>query len=378
MKSFQCQHCGQLVFFENVRCLRCGHALGYAPDARVMSALEPEGDGRLRPLAAELSARLYRKCANWVQHDVCNWLIPAQAGGPVLCRACALNRTIPDLTVPVNRERWARVEAAKRRLVYALIGLGLPLYSQQEDPENGLAFDFLADPSGPARTSREASRETSSVTTGHRHGVVTIDVAEADALFSEKMRLELNEAYRTVLGHFRHESGHYYWDRLIRDGPHLDDCRALFGDETVGYDAALRAHYEGGPPADWGGRFVSAYAASHPWEDFAETWAHYLHILDALETVRAFGVSVDVADGHDAPFDALGEGYRPASFDAIVDCWLPLTYALNSISRSMGERDVYPFVLPLPVVEKLRFVHEVVNGAALAHETRLVVHRDPA
>src|SRR5262249_50270393 len=155
---------------------------------------------------------------------------------------------------------------AKRRLVYTLLALNLPLVSRQEDRESGLSFEFLADPADPA-----APR----VMTGHAGGVITVNVAEADDAERERRRLQMNEPYRPLLGAFRHEIGHYYWDRLIRGSARLAAFRETFGDERADYAEALDRHHAGGPPGDWQDRFVSAYASSHPWEDWAETWAHY-------------------------------------------------------------------------------------------------------
>ncbi len=206
--------------------------------------------------------------------------------------------------------------------------------------DGGLAFELL-------------SSERAPVTTGHADGVITLDVAESDDAHREALREQLGEPYRTVLGHFRHEVGHYYWPLLVPEGSARERCRELFGDEREDYGAALDRHYETGPPPDWAQRFVSAYATMHPWEDWAETFAHYLHIWDTLQTAGAFGVRV----GADRPGPGAGD------FRGLLDDWLPLTYALNALSRSMGRDDLYPFVLPAPVVDKLGFVHERVTAA---------------
>jgi hypothetical protein len=272
MKLFECQACGQLLYFENTRCERCGHNLGYLPDSALLSALVREGGDRWRPLATREG--LFRFCAN-AGYDACNWLVPAE-GGQAFCSACRHNRTIPDLGSPENLLRWQRLETAKHRLIYGLLRLGLPLVSKFEDPGAGLAFDFLADGAGP--------EETPQVVTGHARGLITINVAEADDVERERARQDMAEPYRTLLGHFRHEVGHYYWERLVQDGLWLDAFRTLFGDERQDYGACLQVHHAEGPPLDWRERFVSGYASAHPWEDFAETWAHYLHIVDTLET----------------------------------------------------------------------------------------------
>ncbi len=352
MKLFECQHCGQLLYFENTLCERCRHVLGYLPDQAVLSALTEEEGGRWRSLAAP--ARTLRFCANHV-HDACNWLVPADAPGG-FCLACRLNRTIPNLETPHYRMRWQRLEAAKHRLVYALLRFGLPLVSRFEDAQTGLAFDFLAD-AGPA------FRESPPVVTGHSRGLITINIAEADDAERERHRHDMAEPYRTLLGHFRHEIGHYYWERLVHGTPRLERFRALFGDESQGYAACLERHYAEGPPGNWSERFVSAYAAAHPWEDWAETWAHYLHIVDTLETADSFGLRVRPSAGRDSALamEIDFDPYREADFAALVEAWLPLTYALNSLNHSMGHSSFYPFVLSPPVLEKLQFVHDLIR-----------------
>jgi hypothetical protein len=355
MKLLECQHCGRLLYFENTRCERCGHALGYLPDRTMLSALTAEGGDRWRPLAAPDEA--FRLCANGV-YGTCNWLVPAD-GPEAFCRACRLNRTIPDLDAPENLLLWQRLEAAKHRLVYALLRLGLPLVSKFEDAETGLAFDFLAG-------SGAMFQEGPQVITGHALGLITIDIAEADDAERERHRRDMAEPYRTLLGHFRHEVGHHYWERLVRDGVWHGAFREIFGDERLDYGAALKAHYTNGPQPDWQEHYVSGYAGAHPWADFAETWAHYLHIVDTLETADAFGLRIRPKAGRkpglemDIDFDP----YRQGEFDALVNAWLPLTYAVNSLNHSMGQPDLYPFVLAPTVMGKLRFVHGLIHGAS--------------
>lgn len=350
MKLFECQHCGQLLFFENTRCERCGSRLGYLADRTALSALVPAGGDRWRPLVA--AGELFRFCANEA-YGACNWLVAAD-GPDAFCRACRLNRTIPDLGEPRNLLLWQRLEAAKHRLVYGLLRLDLPVVSGWENAETGLIFDFLA---GSAAGGRE-------VVTGHAGGVITIDVAEADDAERERHRLDMMETYRTLLGHFRHEVGHHYWERLVRGGVWHEAFRQMFGDERRDYAAALEAHYTGGPPPDWPERCVSSYATAHPWEDFAETWAHYLHIVDTLETAEAFGLRVHPKLGRE-PKLAMAIDFDPCrqdDFDRLVAAWLPLTYAVNSLNQAMGQPDLYPFVLAPAVMGKLRFVHGLIQG----------------
>jgi hypothetical protein len=321
-----------------------------------MASLEPDGHGGWRSPVVESKQVSYRLCANYDRENVCNWGLPVEDPNP-LCRSCRLTRVIPDLTLPGAKEAWYRLEVAKRRLVYGLIALRLPLSNKIDDPERGLAFEFLADIPG----------RTAPVMTGHADGVITLNVAEADDVQRETIRTQMHEPYRTLLGHFRHESGHYYWDRLIRESERLEGFRELFGDEQEDYGAALGRHYASGAPADWPERFVSAYASSHPWEDWAESWAHYLHMTDTLETAEAWGLTAEpalpelpelaepTAGGPDAPPDT--------PFDAMVERWFSVTFVLNDLNRGLGLPDGYPFVLSPPVIEKLRFVHDAIAAA---------------
>ncbi len=353
MKLFTCARCGNLLYFENVRCTRCGASLGFLAEQTRLAALE-ESDGSWIPVGGN---GRFRPCANFTEHAVCNWMVPAE-GEHALCVACRLNRTIPDLRVEGNKKLWQRLEADKHRLVYALLRLGLPVAPRSEDV-GGLAFDFLAD--------EPTFSERGRVMTGHAGGVITLNVAEADPVARERMRDQMDEPYRTILGHFRHESGHYYWDRLVRDTAWLVDVRNMFGDDTQDYGQALEAHYRNGPPPDWQQRFVSAYAASHAWEDWAETWAHYLHIVDTLETANAFGVRIrpGTADDEGLAVRHAINAYDTDDFRVLIDHWLPLTYALNSLNRSMGHEDAYPFLLAPPVIDKLNLVHRIVREARL-------------
>jgi hypothetical protein len=272
----------------------------------------------------------WRPCANAASVG-CNWLVPAEAAD-AFCEACRLNRTIPDLSVPGNLEKWAAIEIAKRRLVYALMRLGLPLTSRHEDEARGLAFDFLADVPGAP------------VMTGHEDGLITLNIAEADSAERERRRVELGEPYRTMLGHLRHEVGHYVQMRLVTGDDRLDRCRELFGDETADYQAAIDRHYAEGAPEGWEASYITTYATMHPFEDFAETFAHYLHIADTCETAAEEGL-ITVAP------TAFGS-FR----DLVRGVWIPLSIALNQINRSMGKDDLYPFVIPEPVLDKLDFV----------------------
>ena len=352
MKLFACQACGQLLFFENKHCACCHRTLGYLPDLGTLSALEPGAEGGWRTLAAP--QRAYKFCDN-ARHDVCNWMLPSgDAGG--YCAACRHNHLVPDLSVRGNQQLWARMEGAKHRLFYSLILLGLPLVDRTQDPAHGLAFDFLAEDSAPHATQ---------VMTGHNNGLVTLALKEADDAVREQVRKEMGEPYRTLLGHFRHESGHYFWDRLVApDARILAAFRGLFGDERADYAHALKVHYAQGAPPGWRENFISAYATTHPWEDFAECWAHYLHIADTLETARAFDMTVATRKTTTRiDFDP----YRAASMEQLIDAWLPVTFTVNSLNRSMGQPDLYPFVLAPGAIAKLKFIHGLVHQAPSRH-----------
>jgi hypothetical protein len=358
MKIFHCNHCQQLVFFESFQCVSCGHSLAYLPDLRMLGSLEPAGSpasaGNLwRSPVSEARDRTYRRCANYDLEDVCNWAVTWDDPNP-LCLSCRLTKVIPDLSLRGNKEAWYRMEVAKRRLVYTLLGLGLPVEPKSSDAapgaDKGLVFEFLADVpgSGPALT-------------GHNQGVITINLAEADDAQRERRRSQLHEPYRTLLGHFRHEIGHYYWDLLIDGSDRQEAFRNLFGDEREDYGEALRRHYANGAPGNWQQSFVSAYASSHPWEDWAESWAHYLHMLDALETSAACGLSLRPIRSDEPSLRSDTRVVRDGSFDRMIDAWFPLTYVLNNLNRSLGLADGYPFVLSSAAVDKLRFVHETVE-----------------
>ena len=352
MKVFHCDHCGHLLFFENTQCVSCQHTLAYLPDLALVGSLDPAADGTWQSPLPAAAGRVYRLCGNYTAHQVCNWALPADDGNP-LCLSCRLTRVIPDLAPPEHRVLWYKLETAKRRLVFTLLRLGLPVNNKADDPRCGLAFEFKADPSSPGEPR---------VLTGHNDGVITINLAEADDVERERRRKSVHEPYRTLLGHMRHESGHYYWDRLVRDRRALEMFRTLFGDERADYDEALKAHYATGAPADWQANYVSAYASAHPWEDWAETWAHYLHMMDTLETAAACGVSLQPRRRDEPSLSKLpasiATGDHP--FDKLIDGWFPLTYVLNNLNRGLGLADAYPFVLSSPAIGKLRYVHDVV------------------
>lgn len=351
MKLFKCSNCGQLLYFENTFCEQCKSLLGFNSDDLQLSSLSVDKD--VFKIQGIKSRNRYRYCANH-EPGVCNWLVPVGNESP-FCKACELNRTIPDLSDPEHVQQWRVIEFAKHRVIYSLLRMKLPLVSKVKDPENGLCFDFIADGGGDG---------SQKVLTGHNNGVITLNIDEADDLKREETRKLMDEMYRTVLGHFRHEIGHYYWEQLIQNSPHIQAFRDLFGDERVDYAEALQQHYNKGTPEDWRDHYISAYASMHPWEDWAETWAHYMHIVDTLETAYSFGLSVDPRGIRTtAPLRAeiKADPYRVNDFETIMQLWLPLTFAMNSISRSMGMHDLYPFIINPKVREKLEFIHRVIK-----------------
>jgi hypothetical protein len=342
VRAFACPDCSSLVPFESFRCLVSDSALGYSPADRDMHVLhDGRTDGGLvRCVNADIAA--------------CNWLTTPDRP---LCDCCALTRTRPADGDTRALTTFALTEAAKRRLLYQLHDLGLPVVGRQEDPAGGLAFDLL-------------SSAHQKVTIGHASGVVTIDLAEGDDGYREQVRIRMAEPYRTMLGHLRHETGHWYWEVLVDRAGKTDAFRALFGDESVSYADALQQHYGGEPPAGWEQEYVSTYATAHPWEDWAESFAHYLHIRDTEQTAAAYGMVVEGPDDATAPPEVPLEAVpseRPGTFDEIVETWLPLTYALNAVNRSMGANDLYPFVLAPKVLDKLRFVHDLVEAHPVYH-----------
>ncbi len=345
MKHFACQSCNALLFFENRTCGNCGHTLGYLPVENELSALEPLGNDQWSVLALPGSSSKF--CKNYM-YDACNWMIPTDATEEY-CIACRHNRTVPDLSDATNLNEWRKLELAKHRLFYTLLRLHLPTPTREDDEKSGLEFDFLNDPVNGEK-----------VMTGHDEGLITLALKEADDAEREKRRTSMHEPYRTLLGHFRHEIGHYYWDRLVADCHHEEECRALFGDDREDYGEALKKHYKQGAPANWQAHYISEYATSHPWEDFAETWAHYLHIVDSLETAKTYGLHTDTATNK-LNNVSVPAAYRTMDFEQLIEAWVPLTLALNAMNRSMGLNDLYPFVLSADVIKKMSFIHNLVH-----------------
>ncbi len=349
LRVFICDSCEQLVFFENSRCLRCHSPLGYVHERRDLVALTEVGPDRLVDTNSPL--RAWERCAT-SRETGCNWLVPA--GTSSRCDSCRLTRTRPADDDAEGMAELVHAEMAKRRLIFQLAELGLPVVARDEAAGRGLAFDLLS------------SSETK-VITGHDDGVITLDLAEADPEHREHLRLQLSEPYRTLLGHFRHEIGHYYWPLLVNGPDVLDACRALFGDDREDYAGELKRHYDSPPDPvnSWSSTHISRYATMHPYEDWAETFAHYLHIVDTLQTADSFGLGAAITGqgrSHRTGVQPTSPD-RIRSFGEVVDGWLELSYALNQINRSMGHDDLYPFVLAPNVIRKLAFVDRMVHRA---------------
>lgn len=349
MQLFKCDHCNHPVYFDNAYCNSCGSTLGFFPEKMEMLALKVMNEGSFVSYAYDIKLNF---CSNY-SHDVCNWLIPTDQQNP-FCAACQLNGIIPNLTKSEYRERWSVIEQAKHRLVYTLLRWRLPVVSKSQDLEKGLKFNFKSDDHMPVGYR---------VLTGHANGVITMNIAEANDVEREMAKKQMAEVYRTVLGHLRHEVGHFYWERLIMHSDFLGEFRNLFGDERTSYQSALENHYQSGPPPAWRDNFISAYATMHPWEDWAETWAHYLHIVDTLETAYCFGTKIHPRleqSGRWLRSDVDENAYTCQNFNKIIAMWMPLSIALNSLNRSMGAQDIYPFVINPSVIKKLDFVHQVI------------------
>jgi len=361
--TYECR-CGTPIFFPNTQCLSWKSPLGYLPDILSLVALDPGPE----PGSVRIEGRehLYKYCGNRETPALCNRLLRAGDTG-TLCVACRLNHTIPHLGDADNARYWTAIEAAKRRHVAQLLALGLPVKSKvDEDPHHGLMFHFLRSPAAGPR-----------VLTGDANGLITINVEEADDAKRAAIKQELREPYRTLLGHPRHEVGHYYWDRLVRDTPWLEPFRGLFGDERASYAEALKRNYEQGPPADWANSYISSYATTHPWEDWAETWAHYLHVSDSMGTALGFGLDATDLEARTTPFvlDDLHAPDHPgaARFLLLLNSWIEMIMVINELARSMGHPDFYPFVMSKPVVAKLQLVQMItLDASSFTQEQRLV------
>ncbi|MEH3106592.1 MAG: putative zinc-binding metallopeptidase [Sphingomonas fennica] len=371
MAPFPCPNCARLLHFEARVCPACTFTLGYDPGQDAFLFL---GDNATTWRDAAGTAHDVVVCANNNEFAICNWLVPTADDTP-FCRACRHNRTIPDLTADVSvPERWGKIEAAKRRLFHTLLKLNLPLETvaeaQAAGAPQGLAFDFLYDPSAEQTGQQK-------VFTGHESGLVTLNLIEADDVERERIRRSLGEPYRTLVGHMRHEVGHHYWSRLIENTDEVHAFRALFGDERISYDEAKNQHYGGGEGGGWTTDFVSSYATMHPWEDWAETFAHYLHIVDALATIGGFGMRMTNWPGEDVQPEVDFNPYTAPSAQLVAE-WQPFSFAQNSINRSMGQPDLYPFHLSPTIAAKMDYIEKLMKRAARREVTGATAEAPPA
>jgi hypothetical protein len=338
MRTFTCDSCAGTLYFENDTCLACGRKVGFRHDNMTMLTIAAATAGGMHP------------CRNWTEYGACNWYAATSRKRSDYCLACDLNEVVPDLSYPQRRQLWTETERAKRRLIFTLLQLKLPLLGF--GAKRALRFRLLADER--ADTGAVDPPNQGPINIGHDDGCLTLDVGEADDARREAVRKRMHEPYRTMLGHLRHEIGHYYWYVLVDGTRLLPMFRALFGDERRSYEAALKHYYDAGPPHAWQQRSVSAYASAHPWEDFAETWAHYIHILDTLETASASAIAIG-GRAIVSPLPLAAE----CPFAKILDSWRLLSVGLNQLNRSMGMRDAYPFAVTDRVIEKLAFIHEI-------------------
>ena len=337
MRRYFCPHCANEVHFDNTLCVKCNSNLAYSTAADEFQSSAPH---------LESASSNDRYCANRnLIH--CNWIVKRNEPSP-FCISCRHTLVIPDLSTPPNVDRWARLESAKRMLFYSLQKFHLPVGGQKDELNRELRFEFKSD-------LIPAVGQETRVFTGHHAGVITINVMEADDDVREQHRVAMGEPYRTLIGHFRHEIGHFYWDQLVSQAGKLDAFRATFGNERLAYAEALERHYQSGPPLGWENFFVSSYASSHPWEDFAETWAHYFHIIDGLETAQSYAVASSSNKSDMTP-------YETRSIDELINAWVPLTIAMNAMNRSIGNSDFYPFVLSETITGKLQFIHNLIHN----------------
>lgn len=324
---------------EYLECDACGLELGLHPPTLTMQPAPAQG--------AQVDGAWWYPCSNRTWR--CNWLVAPDSGSGH-CVSCRLTRARPDAQDTLALETLATTAVDKRRLLVQLAELGLPVtpwYARQ----GGLGFDLVSSRSDGGR-----------VVIGHANGIVTIDLAESLDAHRERLRVNLGEPYRTMLGHFRHEVGHYYEWVLVEQTGWIDECREVFGDERASYRDAIARHYREGAPSDWRERYISEYATMHPWEDFAECFAHYLHLHDTLTVASTGGLHLDGP----AVVSSAGRVVRPrpdytdATMAEVLADWLPLAAFFNRVNRAMGKGDLYPFGIVEEVARKLDLVHRVV------------------
>ena len=350
MKIFHCT-CGNKLFFENSQCLVCQREVGWCPVCEGMHAMEPDNAGGYQCTNPGCQSHVV-KCYNYAYYNVCNRMIEntgQQQDALNLCSYCKLTETIPDLSVDGNITKWYDLEVAKRRLLYLLDIMGLPYGSRFDQIELPLSFDFKEDIK-PANFGWLSMGKEEKVFTGHADGKITINIQEADPVEREKLRVAFRETQRTLIGHFRHEIGHYYWQLLVQD---KDEAayKAIFGDhESPTYSEAMNNYYKNGPKANWANSYISAYATMHSWEDFAETWGTYLDMYAVLDT----------ADNTEL-LEMGGEDLQDTQLETMLSRYADLSLKVNEVNRSLGLPDLLPETFTPPVVEKLRYIHRLIK-----------------
>ena len=382
MKTFQCTCIDRpIIFFESNQCISCGKTVGIDDNFEQVETYQQDPETGLFYKDNHPNIP-YRKCDNNEEYGACNGMVNLSTFVPnptldldtykeeMLCFGCRFNVTVPDLSIVEHIPLWKKMEAAKRRALYTLELLPIPLQTTDENVESGLSFDFITDRNVKDHfTSPLEGQDV--VFTGHDCGHITINLAEADDVARYQTKHAMAERYRTLLGHFRHELGHYYFDQLIVPSPEKHAlAKQYFGDDALDYQEAIKHHYEQGAPQNWRDSFISEYATMHPYEDWAETWSHYMHIIDTLETAQnfsiigsTFGIEGDIKELSDLnlPQDNtyfLGQ----TDINSILDTWMEFSVMLNSLNRSMGLADAYPFVLTQPVRTKLAFIHHAIHN----------------
>ncbi|MGV3541494.1 MAG: zinc-binding metallopeptidase family protein [Rufibacter sp.] len=350
MQTFRCA-CGNKLFYENSQCVCCQREVGWCPVCKGMHAVEPKGQSSFTCTNCQA---MVVKCYNYSTYNVCNRLVSAETkphpNGQCLCDYCQLTKTIPDLSIEGNMTKWYQLEVAKRRLLYLLDRLNLPYGSQEEDFELPLSFDFKEDVHPSPVLGWMGLGQEEKVFTGHADGKITINLREADPVEREKLRVAFGESQRTLIGHFRHEIGHYYWQLLVQ---HKDEAgfKAIFGDhENPSYSDAMDHYYQNGPKANWASSYISAYATMHPWEDFAETWGTYLDMIAVLDT----------ADNQEL-LELPGKGLIDNQLETMLERYTALSLKVNEVNRSLGLPDLLPETFTNPVIEKLSYIHRLIQ-----------------
>ena len=342
MRTYTCT-CAQTLYFDNTGCMNCGRGVGWCELCGLIVPVEADGGGS----GTCANGHRVRACRNLTEHGVCNRY---HAAGGDYCYACDLNVTVPNPAIPENREYWRRLESAKRRMLYDLnnVGVGVSKIDAGRFNAEPLRFEFKTDSvheNGRWRKMENGEQ----VFTGHDEGVIVINFKEADPVAREQMREQLNEPQRSLVGHFRHEVGHWFYDMLVRGAPDREaEYNRVFGDpHDPSYADALERHYDQGPPPDWADRYVSAYATMHSWEDWAETWSCYLHQAGSLDTLRAHG------------WAEVGPPFT--DYAAALDAYARSAVAQNELARDRGQLPLVPEMLTEPVRAKLTFVHRLVS-----------------